>query len=68
MGKVVLLLIGHRMSDKGPTQKHPLVHGKEQYFFAFVVAVPLSGGSGLISVYEGVDRMGEIKTPGPRNR
>ncbi|MFB6283340.1 MAG: cation diffusion facilitator family transporter [Halobacteria archaeon] len=58
-GNQVLLLLGIRMSEKDHSQKHPFGRGKEQYFFAFVVAVLLFGVAGYASLSEGFHRLGE---------
>lgn len=58
-GNQVLLLLGLRLSDKGSSPAHPFGRGKEQYFFAFVVAVLLFGVAGYASLSEGIHRLGE---------
>jgi cation diffusion facilitator family transporter len=49
----VLLLYGLRCSRKAPDKQHPFGHGKEQYFWPFLVAVILFGIAGMLSVREG---------------
>jgi cation diffusion facilitator family transporter len=57
-GNQVLLLLGIRMSEKGASPSHPFGRGKEQYFYAFVVAVILFGVAGFASLTEGLDHLG----------
>lgn len=49
----VLLLYGLKRSRKPPDAEHPFGHGKEQFFWSFVVAVVLFGIAGTLSVIEG---------------
>lgn len=49
-----LLLLGAFKSKGGPDSRHPLGHGKEVYFWAFVVSVSLFGLGGGVSIYEGI--------------
>ncbi|HEV8655024.1 MAG TPA: cation transporter, partial [Candidatus Limnocylindria bacterium] len=46
----ILLYIGLRRSAQGPTERHPLGHGKEGYFWALVVALFLFFGGGVFSI------------------
>jgi cation diffusion facilitator family transporter len=52
-GNDVLLLVGSRLSERPPTEKHPFGHGKELYFWSLIVAVLIFGLGGGISFYEG---------------
>lgn len=52
----ILLYVGIRRSVQPPTQKHPLGHGKERYFWALIVALFLFFGGGLFSIYEAYER------------
>jgi len=52
----ILLYIGIRRSVQPPTEKHPLGHGKERYFWALIVALFLFFGGGLFSMYEAYER------------
>ena len=61
----VLLLIGLRRGRRPPDEDHPFGHGKEQYFWSFMVAVLLFGVAGLFSVWEGFHKW---KHPEPLNR
>ena len=58
VGNQVLLLVGFRLSQAGPSRKHPFGRGKEQFFFAFVVTVLLFGVAGFASVREGYAALG----------
>jgi len=49
----VLLLYGLKRSKKPPDKCHPFGHGKEQFFWSFVVAIILFGIAGVLSVREG---------------
>ncbi len=49
----VLLLIGLKLSRRKPDEGHPFGHGKEQFFWSFVVAIILFGVAGTLSIREG---------------
>lgn len=53
----ILLYVGIRRSDQPATERHPLGHGKERYFWALVVALFLFFGGGVFSVYQAYDRI-----------
>ena len=53
-GNQLLLLLGMRRSVKPPDDDHPFGHGKERFFWTFVVALTLFSVGGLVSVYRGV--------------
>ncbi|QWT21918.1 cation diffusion facilitator family transporter [Bacillus sp. NP157] len=53
----ILLLYGLHRSRKPPDREHPLGHGRELYFWSFIVALlVLSLGAGF-SLYEGVNHV-----------
>ena len=56
-GNQGLLFLGLRAMKKDPDAEHPLGHGKEIFFWSFVVALLLFSMGGLFSVYEGVHKL-----------
>jgi cation diffusion facilitator family transporter len=58
----VLLLVGQRRGEMPPDALHPLGHGMETYFWAFIVAVMVFLMGGALSVYEGVE---SLRHPSP---
>jgi len=52
-GNEVLLLLGMRAAEKPPDEEHPFGHGKNVYFWAFVVSVMLFTVGGAFSLWEG---------------
>jgi len=52
----ILLYVGIRRSVQPPTERHPLGHGKERYFWALIVALSLFFGGGIFSIYEAYER------------
>ena len=62
----VLLLVGRRRSARGRTPQHPFGFGRERYLYAFVVAVMLFTVGGVLSGYDGVQKIihpGKVGTP-----
>ncbi|MBZ5713089.1 cation diffusion facilitator family transporter [Nannocystis pusilla] len=57
-GNQLLLLLGVRMSQRPPNEKHPLGHGRSLYFWSFMVALLLFSGGGVFSLYEGMHKLG----------
>ena len=53
----ILLYVGIRRSVQPPTERHPLGHGKERYFWALVVALFLFFGGGVFSLYQAYERI-----------
>lgn len=53
-GNEILLLYGMRRSAGGPDRDHPLGHGREIYFWSFVVALLVFTLGAGVSIYEGV--------------
>ena len=56
-GNQLLLLFGISQSQRPPDATHPLGHGRQMYFYSFVVALLLFSGGGVFSVYEGVHKL-----------
>lgn len=56
-GNQVLLLHGIRRSQKPPDERFPFGHGKEIYFWSFVVAILIFAVGAGVSIYEGVHRL-----------
>ncbi|HEX9757225.1 MAG TPA: cation diffusion facilitator family transporter [Nitrospiria bacterium] len=61
-GNQVLLLYGIRQSKKPPDEQFPFGHGKEIYFWSFVVAILIFAVGSGVSIYEGVQH---ILVPNP---
>ncbi|URD61393.1 cation diffusion facilitator family transporter [Sphingomonas sp. KRR8] len=53
-GNEVLLLYGQHRSTKPPDDVHPYGHGRELYFWSFVVALLIFALGAGVSAYEGV--------------
>ena len=56
-GNQVLLLFGLRQARKPPDERFPFGHGKEVYFWSFVVAILIFGLGAGISIFEGVSHL-----------
>jgi cation diffusion facilitator family transporter len=56
-GNQVLLLLGIRWARRPPSPDYPLGHGKEIYFWSFIVALILFSMGGLFSIYEGYHKL-----------
>jgi cation diffusion facilitator family transporter len=52
-----LLLWGGAAAAREPTPSHPFGHGRERYFWAFVVAIVIFTLGGLFALYEGVSKL-----------
>lgn len=53
-GNSILLLVGKSRAKRPPNKKHPFGHGKEEYFWALIVAVLIFALGGAFSLYEGI--------------
>lgn len=56
-GNQVLLLYGLRRAKKPADERFPFGHGKEVYFWSFVVAILIFAAGAGISVYEGIKHL-----------
>jgi cation diffusion facilitator family transporter len=56
-GNQVLLLYGLRRARKPPDEQFPFGHGKEVYFWSFVVAILVFALGAGVSIYEGVQHL-----------
>jgi len=61
-GNQVLLLHGMKRAAKPPDEDFPFGHGKEIYFWSFIVAILIFALGGGISIYEGLHH---IRHPEP---
>jgi cation diffusion facilitator family transporter len=53
-GNQVLLLFGLHQAKKPPDKTYPFGHGKEIYFWSFIVAILIFAVGAGISIYEGI--------------
>ncbi len=53
-GNQILLLHGMRRADRPPDERFPFGHGKEVYFWSFVVAILIFAVGAGISIVEGI--------------
>ena len=56
-GNQILMLHGLRQARKPPDARFPFGHGKEIYFWSFVVAILIFALGGGISIYEGIQHL-----------
>jgi len=55
----ILLLWGLKKSQVAPDTQHPFGHGKEIYFWSFVVAILIFALGGGVAIYEGIKHLTE---------
>ena len=53
----ILLLIGNKRSKRKHDELHPFGYGREEFFWAFMVAILLFFGGAMYSIYEGVHKI-----------
>jgi len=53
-GNEVLLLYGLRRAARPPDELHPLGHGRELYFWSFIVTILIFALGAGVSMYEGI--------------
>ena len=56
-GNQLLLLLGMKRAQRPANPDYPLGHGKEIYFWSFLVAVMLFTVGGMFSFYEGLHKL-----------
>jgi cation diffusion facilitator family transporter len=56
-GNQILLLYGLRRAKMPADNEFPFGHGKEIYFWSFVVAIVLFAGGAGLSIYKGIDQL-----------
>ena len=53
----LLLLLGVRRARRPPTDDHPFGHGRERYFWSFIVALVLFSMGAAFAVYHGIEKL-----------
>ena len=56
-GNQILLLYGLKQAQKPPNEKFPFGHGKEVYFWSFVVALMIFAVGAGLSMYKGIEHI-----------
>jgi cation diffusion facilitator family transporter len=56
-GNQALLILGGKRAARDETPDHPFGHGRERYFWAFVVAIILFSLGSLFAIYEAIHKM-----------
>jgi len=59
-GNQAFLLLGIRSSERPPDERHPFGYGKDQFFWAFVVAISLFTLGGLFSFQHGIEKLSHM--------
>jgi cation diffusion facilitator family transporter len=56
-GNQGLLLLGRKRATRAADEEHPFGHGRDRYFYAFVVALVLFSIGSLFALYEGYEKI-----------
>jgi len=56
-GNQALLLLGSKRAKRAATRNNPFGHGRERYFWSFIVALVLFSMGGLFALYEGIRKL-----------
>lgn len=56
-GNQALLLLGSRRARRAPDRRNPFGHGRERYFWSFIVALVLFSMGGMFALYEGIKKV-----------
>ena len=56
-GNQILLLFGLKQAKKPPDERHPFGHGKEVYFWSFVVAILIFAVGAGLSIFKGIEHI-----------
>lgn len=65
-GNQGLLLLGRRRAARAATPEHPFGHGRDRFFFAFVVALMIFTLGSVFALYEGIHKLvepGDLSSP-----
>lgn len=54
MGNEALLFLGMHLAKRPPDERHPLGHGRDMYFWAFIVSTLLFSVGGCFAIWEAV--------------
>jgi cation diffusion facilitator family transporter len=56
-GNEALLLVGQNRAEQEPTKLHQFGHGRNRYFYSFVVALVLFSLGSMYGIYEGIHKV-----------
>lgn len=56
-GNQALLLLGSKRAKRAADRNRPFGHGRERYFWSFIVALVLFSMGGLFALYEGIRKL-----------